>query len=598
MTTPFLSPRVVIVGSGLAGTLVAIQLLRRATAGLAITLIERHPPVGRGVAYGTERDEHLLNVPADRMGVWPEDPAGFFKWVNERTGRLGFPDRVAPGDFLPRRLYGDYVAAVLNETRHHADSQVSFTVRVGEVVDIDELSSGSAAARVYLADGTDLVADQVVLALGNLPGEYPVRSGRQVFRSWRYVHVPWVADAIDGIDKDADVLIAGQGLTAADILIQLAAHGHRGRVWCLSRRGLRPLPNSPVSATYRDFLAGEPAPTTVRALVHRIRVEVRAAAARGVSWSAVIEAIRPHSQRLWLALNWTERSRFLRHVRPYWEMHRHRIAPALDAKIESLISAGRLEILAGHFVHLEETPDNLRVTWQPRGTTRQEVLTVAKLINCTGPRTDYSKYQHPLYINLLARGLIDHDPVALGVAALPSGEVLRYRGGPLGWLYTLGAPLKGVLWECTSAQEIRVQAAGIAALILKSAAAASAPSSTPPTRFQLLVADTKTRVEEVTVAGLTSEFVAGGKPLLIDVREPDEFAKGALPGAVHIPRGVLEGRIEEAVPALDADVVLYCAGGNRSALAADNLQKMGYTKIRSLAGGFAAWTKAGRPVTR
>jgi len=87
---------------------------------------------------------------------------------------------------------------------------------------------------------------------------------------------------------------------------------------------------------------------------------------------------------------------------------------------------------------------------------------VAKVINCTGPRTDYSKYQHPLLINLLARGLIDHDPLALGINALPTGEVLRYRAGPTGWLFTLGAPLKGVLWEATAVPEIRVHAASLA----------------------------------------------------------------------------------------------------------------------------------------
>ena len=88
-------------------------------------------------------------------------------------------------------------------------------------------------------------------------------------------------------------------------------------------------------------------------------------------------------------------------------------------------------------------------------------------INCTGPRTDYSKYQHPLFIHLLARGLIDHDPLALGINARPSGEVLRYRGDEVGWLFTLGAPLKGVLWETTAVREIRLQAQQLAERLLR-----------------------------------------------------------------------------------------------------------------------------------
>ena len=584
------SLRIVIVGGGLAGTLVAAQLLRRARSGLAITLIERCPPVGHGVAYGTERDEHLLNVPVERMGAWPEDPAGFLRWVEARRGRVGFPDTVAPGDFLPRRLYGDYVAATLAEARQHAAFGVEFSVRVGEVVDLDELSD-RASARVYLADGTTLAADRVVLALGNLPGEYPARSGRQAYRSWRYVHIPWVADAIDGISKDADVLIAGQGLTATDILLQLAAHGHRGRIWCLSRRGLRPLAHAAVSP-YKDFLLGEPAPKTIRALVRRVREEVAVATVQGVDWRAVIDAIRPHAQRLWLALSWNERARFLRHVRPYWEVHRHRLAPAVEARVEALVEAGRLKFIAGRFQRLLETPHGMQVTWRPRGTDQDEIIEAAKLINCTGPRTDYSKYQHPLCINLLARGLIDHDPLALGLAATPAGEVQRYRGEPLGWLFTLGAPLKGVLWESTSAPEIRVQAARIAEAILRSAVPAATAPEGGPTRFLRLVAEAKTRIPEVTPVELRAELAAGEQPVLIDIRESEEYVRDAIPGARHLARGVLESHIEEAVPDPTTSVVLYCAGGNRSALAADNLQKMGYTKVRSLAGGFEAWGRS------
>jgi uncharacterized NAD(P)/FAD-binding protein YdhS len=97
---------------------------------------------------------------------------------------------------------------------------------------------------------------------------------------------------------------------------------------------------------------------------------------------------------------------------------------------------------------------------------REETLTVARVINCTGPRTDYSKYQHPLLVNLLSAGLIDHDPLALGLAATPEGEVLRYGGGRNPWLSTLGPPLRGGLWECASVPEIRVQAASLAARLV------------------------------------------------------------------------------------------------------------------------------------
>lgn len=585
----FSSPsRIVIIGGGLSGTLVAVQLLRRAAPGTLITLVESRPPVGRGVAYATQADVHLLNVPVERMGAFPDDPGHFLRWVSERTGRPGFPAAVAPGDFLPRRLYGDYIGYVLTEARHAADPSVSFNVRPGEVVDIDELG-GAGAARVYLFDGSTLVADHVVLAIGNLPGEYPCKSGRAVYRGRRYVHVPWNADAIEGIAPDADVLIAGQGLTANDIILQLVEKGHRGNILCLSRRGL-PLLAHREHARYPDFLADEAAPRTIRALVHRIRAEVGKAARAGYDWRGVIDALRPHSARLWAALDWPERARFLRHVRPYWETHRHRLAPEVAERISQLVLHGRVRFLAGHFRHLEETADGLRVTWRPRGADEDSVLHVSKLINCTGPRTDYSKYQHPLLINLLARGLIDHDPLALGIAATPEGRVQRYRGAAIPWFHTLGAPLKGVRWESTAAPEIRTQALAIADAILSS----PVMSHSPTTRFQQLAAEAKARIVEIDAETLAAELASADdatRPVLIDVREPDEHAKGALPGACLLPRGILEGNIEQTVRDPATEIVLYCAGGNRSALAADNLQKMGYTKVRSLAGGFGAWRK-------
>lgn len=584
MSQPSAPPRIVIVGGGLSGTLVAVHLLRRASPGALITLVERKPPIGRGVAYATDACVHLLNVPAGKMSAFADQPGHFVDWVRGRLGRVGFPKTVGEDDFLPRCLYGEYIAYVLTEARQQADPSIAFNVRVGEVVDLDELPAGG-AARIFFADDTTLVADHVVLALGNLPGAYPVRSGRQVYRSRRYVHVPWAEGVIDGIDPDAEVFIAGQGLTATDIIIQLEERGHRGRIACLSRRGLRPQAHR-VAADYHDFLAGEPAPVTVRALVRRVRAEVKKAAVEGHDWRGVINALRPHSARLWAALGWTERARFLRHVRPYWEAHRHRLAPDIASRLDVLVQAGRLEYLAGRFQHLEETENGLCVLWRPRGSEETRERHVAKLINCTGPRTDYSKYQHPLFVNLLSRGLIDHDPLALGIAATTEGRVRRHRGGVIPWLHTLGAPLRGVLWECASAREIREQASEVARAILQPVALAQ-----PASRFQRLVEDAKTRIEEVGCADLRAELSDGRKLLLIDIREHEEHARGAISGALHVPRGVLEGRIEQFAPDPGAEIVLYCAGGNRSALSADNLRRMGYARVRSLAGGYGEWLR-------
>jgi phage shock protein E len=110
-------------------------------------------------------------------------------------------------------------------------------------------------------------------------------------------------------------------------------------------------------------------------------------------------------------------------------------------------------------------------------------------------------------------------------------------------------------------------------------------------RFQKIVADAKSRVAEVSPQEAAQRQRAGAQ--LIDVREADEFAKGHAQGAVHLSKGVLELRIEQAVPDADTPIVCYCGGGSRSALAAESLQRMGYTNVASMAGGFKAWQEAG-----
>jgi uncharacterized NAD(P)/FAD-binding protein YdhS len=219
---------------------------------------------------------------------------------------------------------------------------------------------------------------------------------------------------------------------------------------------------------YPSFIERPRLPLTARELVRRVRAEVRSAALRGIDWRAVVDSVRPHSQAIWQGFSAVERSQFLRFVRPVWEGHRHRIAPQLSEVLIRMENEGRLKYLAGRLQVLEVEGSGVAAMYRRRGSIQHVSLRVAKVINCTGPRTDYSKYQHSLFIHLLARGLIDHDPLALGINAHPNGEVLRYRGESTGWLFTLGAPLKGVLWETTGVPEIRVQAQSLAERLLAS----------------------------------------------------------------------------------------------------------------------------------
>jgi rhodanese-related sulfurtransferase len=119
-----------------------------------------------------------------------------------------------------------------------------------------------------------------------------------------------------------------------------------------------------------------------------------------------------------------------------------------------------------------------------------------------------------------------------------------------------------------------------------------------PPRFLKIVDDAKTRVRETNVDEVKKRMDRGDKFILVDVREESEYAKDHLPDAIHLGKGVIERDIEARVPELNAEMILYCGGGFRSALAADNLQKMGYTNVISMDGGIRAWREKGYPLTK
>lgn len=117
-------------------------------------------------------------------------------------------------------------------------------------------------------------------------------------------------------------------------------------------------------------------------------------------------------------------------------------------------------------------------------------------------------------------------------------------------------------------------------------------------RFLKIVVDAKIRIREISIAEVRKKLEAKEKFVLVDVREESEWAKGHAEGAIHLGKGILERDVEKTIPDADTPVVLYCGGGFRSALAADALQKMGYRKVLSMAGGFRGWQEAGCPVKR
>ena len=441
--------RIAVIGGGFSGVAVAVQLLRRGRP-VRVTLVNRFGPVGRGVAYRTRIEAHVLNVTAGGMSGLPEDPDHFLRWARDRD------PSVHSGSFVSRRLYGEYLEHFLREAERRSPAGALERV-VGEVLDVEH-AGGSAT--LSFADGSRREVDRVVLALGNYsPADPPVEGG-EFYASERYVRDPWIRGSLDVVSPGESVLMLGTGLTSLDIALDLASRGVKLPLRAISRHGLLPQPHAASAAQPLPDL-GE-APRTVRGLLSAVR---RAAKSSG-DWRGVVGSLRGVTPDLWKELDPAERSRFLRHVRPYWDVHRHRVAPATAEATGRMMEASELQIRAGRVLRYEPTDGGVRVLVRPRGQSQIEALFVERVVNCTGPSTDVRRIGDRLLDSLQARGLAVPDPLRLGLEVSDGLALLDAEGQPSPFLFLVGPLLKARFWEATAVPELRQHAANVALRLL------------------------------------------------------------------------------------------------------------------------------------
>ena len=426
-----------IVGAGLAGTLVAVHLLREATQPLDILLLDRSGDFGPGIAYSTGDDQHLLNQPAERMSAFGEAPGHFSAWAGSE-----------PDAFLPRRLYGEYLRALLDDAERRRARGVALHRLVDEAEALEHQSDG---VRVHLAGGRTLATDAAVLATGPLAGRVPagLPDDPRVFGD------PWAPGAL-AAPAGATVALIGTGLTAVDAALSLCAAG--ARVVAVSRHGELPFAHLPGLR--------EPAPTPrsrppgLDALVQMLRSHVDHMLAEGYDWRDVVDGIRPAVPELWQALPAEERRRFLRTFMRAWEVRRHRMAPDVATRVHVLREHGRLRVLAGEVAAVREAGHCLELT------IGGESVTATRVIACTGPGADVRA--DPLPRCLIDQGHAAPDALGLGLRTAADGALLGPDARASPSLYTLGALRRGELYESTAAGEIRTQARDVADALRRS----------------------------------------------------------------------------------------------------------------------------------
>jgi uncharacterized NAD(P)/FAD-binding protein YdhS len=461
---------IAIVGAGFCGAITAINLVRLAREhdhAVQIVLIDAHASHGKGLAYSTEDDNFVLNVPIGNMSAFPDKPDDFLQYcVNVDASLL-------PGSFIFRRLYGEYIEERLNQARSEHS---------GQLVEVQNIVTGihrkNGLFELSMGSGPALVAETVILAFGH----FPPRSMAEIFGNGakivgatqdNFSDNPWDTGALNRLPVDQDVMIVGTGHTAIDTLFRLVSCPSARKVYLLSRHGL--LPNGHrkadefrkmpalakvVETAVRRVLADGP---KVRTLFSTIRRLAQQHIAQGGDWREVINNMRPMTPEIWQRLPDIERARFLRHIVCVWDVLRHRLSPMAMRRLDGLLASNRVEVIAGRVMRLDPDPIGvgLCATLKLRGKSQICNLKLGSLVNCSGPTYDIDRVDNPLVQQLRSAGVLRRDAMKIGFDVDDD-----YRCCTLPNLHYIGPMLKAKYWEAIAVPELRVHAFNLAKIVL------------------------------------------------------------------------------------------------------------------------------------
>jgi uncharacterized NAD(P)/FAD-binding protein YdhS len=434
-------PAVAVIGGGFSGLLTTLHLLTVAPQ-LTVRLVERAPTFGRGRAYATAHPDHLLNVRASNMSAYPDRPDHFLDWLRAQGQELS-------DGFVSRGRYGDYLQHLLREAVVRPGRAGRLLLEADTAVAVRPAPAGY---EVELALGRSFPAGMVVLALGSLPARPPAVASAAALASPAYFAEPWAVDLAEF--PPGDVLLLGSGLTMVDVALSLAAEDRP--MTALSRRGLLPRIHSNAPPI--------PPPSGLPASPRRAMRILRDYAA-ATSWRQAVDSIRPATAGIWRSWSLDQRRQFLRGARPWWDAHRHRMAPVIGARVSSLLASGALSVEAGRLAVLEPDGDGLVAEFRRRGEAQILRRRFAAVVNCTGPTGELSSDPTGLLPSLLGQGLIAPDALRLGYALDERLRLLGRDGRPTPGLYAVGPLTRAATWESVAIPDLRAQAQAVAASV-------------------------------------------------------------------------------------------------------------------------------------
>lgn len=441
---------VIIIGGGASGVLLACHLLRDGGDSIQITLVEKRNAVGLGTAYSTSHPRHLLNVRGANMSAFADDPGHFQRWLTQKT-EIVESETAAGMVFAPRKDYGRYIASLI-------DSFDPERTRLNCVSDeVVSVSSKPEGVTIALKAGDQIAGDFAVLATGFSETSYDDA----------VICSPWAQPISEGLSPDAAVLILGTGLTMVDIVIELRSSGHTGPIYAISRRGLLPQTHratTPLKLSEEEIPFGQ----SILLIWRWLRTMARREEEAGRDWRNAVDAIRPFTGQLWRRLPLESKRRFLRHARPWWDIHRHRMAPAISSEVASACAWDQLHVQAAKVTSIKTDADGALVSLRRRGSHQIEELRVSRVFPCMGVSTNPAASTNPVLVSLLQQGLARPDELGLGLDIAENGALKDMRGVLSARLFAVGPITRGAYWEMIAVPDIRLQCARLASELVRS----------------------------------------------------------------------------------------------------------------------------------
>jgi uncharacterized NAD(P)/FAD-binding protein YdhS len=389
------------------------------------------------------------------MSVFPDQPDDFVEWLRSKGKGASADNFASRGDY---GLYlRDTLAGLLRQ--REGRTNVEF-VKAKATACIDRKDEGVA---FRLDNGMDLKARNVVLCLGLGNAELSLNAASISPRlNHKIIQNPWRLGWLSRVRAEEEICIIGSGLTMIDQVLALRAHGHKGLIHVLSRRGL--VPHSHLTPPASAVSPNLPEATRdISALLSAFRSQVRT----GTPWRAVMDGLRHQTQALWSELNPEQRSRFLRHGLAWWNIHRHRISPQVFSQFRHLLQSGTVTVHAGFIRGIQRKEERLEIIYRPRGTQTLAELDADWIVNCTGMERAGISHS-PLLQEMQQRSMVAMDELGLGIAVDPCSRVLDPQGQIQPGLFAVGALTAGQFWEITAVPDIRNQAKQVAELISSS----------------------------------------------------------------------------------------------------------------------------------